>query len=264
VTLALNLYTQGINPGLDFSDIDAVRHVVERCNQLPVHPRHPYAGDLVYTAFSGSHQDAIRKGFAAQQSTAFCEVPYLPLDPADDGRSYDAVIRVNSQSGKGGMTYLLERGIGFAPPRRVQIEFSRTVQALADASGEEITAEAICALFARVYFETQGPATRVGASTVCWNKSEISAPAADGNKRYAQAIVQAIAATSGQTIEIVSFERVPSHDGRVAIFVGCRVGSQPVCHGVSIASDEALAVLDAVVSGMNRAARAATEGRIAA
>jgi 2-isopropylmalate synthase len=109
VTLALNLYTQGIDPQLDFSDIDAVRRVVERCNAIDVHPRHPYAGDLVFTAFSGSHQDAIRKGFAQQANDAPWEVPYLPIDPADLGRSYDAVIRVNSQSGKGGATYLLER-----------------------------------------------------------------------------------------------------------------------------------------------------------
>jgi len=127
VTLAMNLYTQGVHPGLDFSDIDAVRQLVEECNALPVHPRHPYAGDLVFTAFSGSHQDAIKKGFARQKSDAIWEVPYLPIDPADLGRSYDAVIRVNSQSGKGGMAYLLEQEYGLALPRRLQIEFSRAV-----------------------------------------------------------------------------------------------------------------------------------------
>src|SRR5258708_29065560 len=142
VTLAMNLYTQGIDPGLDFSDIDGVRRVVERCNQIAVHPRHPYAGDLVFTAFSGSHQDAIRKGFAQQAPDANWEVPYLPVDPADLGRSYDAVIRVNSQSGKGGSTYLLERGMGFTPPRRVQIEFSHAVQTVADQSGEEGSGDA--------------------------------------------------------------------------------------------------------------------------
>ena len=141
VTLAMNLYTQGVHPGLDFSDIDAVRQVVEECNQLPVHPRHPYAGDLVFTAFSGSHQDAIKKGFAQQKPDAIWEVPYLPIDPADLGRSYDAVIRVNSQSGKGGMAYLLEQEFGLQLPRRLQIEFSRAVQAVADASGREIAAQ---------------------------------------------------------------------------------------------------------------------------
>ena len=128
VTLALNLYTQGVHPGLDFSDIDEVRRCAEECNQLPVHPRHPYAGDLVFTAFSGSHQDAIKKGFAKQQPNAPWEVPYLPIDPADLGRNYDAVIRVNSQSGKGGVSYLLEQEHGLVLPRRLQIEFSRAIQ----------------------------------------------------------------------------------------------------------------------------------------
>ena len=117
-----------------------MRKCVEECNQLPVHPRHPYAGDLVFTAFSGSHQDAIKKGFAKQQPDSIWEVPYLPIDPADLGRSYDAVIRVNSQSGKGGMAYLLEQEYGLVLPRRLQIEFSRAVQAVADATGREIAA----------------------------------------------------------------------------------------------------------------------------
>ncbi|HCH77077.1 MAG TPA: 2-isopropylmalate synthase, partial [Pseudomonas sp.] len=128
VTVALNMYTQGIDPQLDFSDIDAVRKVVEECNQLPVHPRHPYVGDLVHTAFSGSHQDAIRKGFSLQDPEGVWEVPYLPIDPADIGRSYEAVIRVNSQSGKGGITFLLEQEYGISLPRRMQIEFSQVVQ----------------------------------------------------------------------------------------------------------------------------------------
>jgi 2-isopropylmalate synthase len=157
VTLAMNLYTQGIHPGLDFSDIDAVRQCVEDCNQLPVHPRHPYAGDLVFTAFSGSHQDAIKKGFAQQQADAIWEVPYLPVDPADLGRSYDAVIRVNSQSGKGGMAYLLEQEYGLALPRRLQIEFSRVVQAEADATGKEIDAGSIHTLFRHEYLERNTP-----------------------------------------------------------------------------------------------------------
>ena len=128
VTIALNMYSQGVDPQLDFSDIDAVRKVVEECNQLPVHPRHPYVGDLVHTAFSGSHQDAIRKGFSQQDPNGLWEVPYLPIDPADIGRSYEAVIRVNSQSGKGGITYLLEQEYGISLPRRMQIEFSQVVQ----------------------------------------------------------------------------------------------------------------------------------------
>ena len=123
VTLALNLYTQGVSPGLDFSDINAIARTVEHCNQLPIHPRHPYVGDLVFTAFSGSHQDAIKKGFAAQKADGLWQVPYMPIDPADLGRSYDSVIRVNSQSGKGGVAYLMEAEFGVVMPRRLQVEF---------------------------------------------------------------------------------------------------------------------------------------------
>ncbi|AUT58416.1 2-isopropylmalate synthase [Paraburkholderia terrae] len=269
VTLAMNLYTQGIDPGLDFSDIDAVRRVVERCNQIPVHPRHPYAGDLVYTAFSGSHQDAIRKGFAQQQPDAVWEVPYLPIDPADVGRSYDAVIRVNSQSGKGGATYLVERGMGFVLPRRVQIEFSHAVQTVADQSGEEVTGDAICALFTREYFEADGPAQRVSGSTVRWNKREIAVPATaaasiDGHEAYAKAVAQEMATASKQTIEITSFETARTTDGRTVVFVASRVGEQPMRHGIGVAEDEMTAVVDAVVSGVNRAGWAAVDRRVAA
>ncbi len=157
VTLALNLYTQGIHPGLDFSDIDEVRRCVEYCNQLPVHPRHPYAGDLVFTAFSGSHQDAIKKGFAQQQPDALWEVPYLPIDPADVGRNYDAVIRVNSQSGKGGVSYLLEQEHGLVLPRRLQIEFSRAIQRVTDETGREVTADDVYDLFRSEYLDLKGP-----------------------------------------------------------------------------------------------------------
>ncbi|ALL63167.1 2-isopropylmalate synthase [Paraburkholderia caribensis MBA4] len=269
VTLAMNLYTQGIDPGLDFSDIDAVRRVVERCNQIPVHPRHPYAGDLVYTAFSGSHQDAIRKGFVQQQPDAVWEVPYLPIDPADVGRSYDAVIRVNSQSGKGGATYLVERGMGFALPRRVQIEFSHAVQTVADQSGEEVTGDAICALFAREYFEADGPAQRVNGSTVRWNKREIAVPATaaasiDGHEAYAKAVAQEMAAAAKHAIEIASFETARTTDGRTVVFVASRVGGQPMRHGIGVAEDEMTAVVDAVVSGVNRAGWAAVDRRVAA
>ena len=151
VNIALNLYTQGVHPGLDFSDIDAIRRTVEHCNQLPVHPRHPYVGDLVYTSFSGSHQDAIKKAFAARQEADLWDMPYLPIDPKDLGRSYDAVIRVNSQSGKGGIAYLLESAYGLELPRRLQIEFSSSVQAVMDVQGKELSAADIWALFAEVY-----------------------------------------------------------------------------------------------------------------
>jgi 2-isopropylmalate synthase len=157
VTLALNLYTHGVAPGLDFSDINAVARTVEHCSQLPIHPRHPYVGDLVFTAFSGSHQDAIKKGFAVQRPESHWTVPYLPIDPADLGRSYDSVIRINSQSGKGGVAYLLETEYGVVMPRRLQVEFSGVVQAHADGHGGEVSAAAIWQLFSRTYLEGGSP-----------------------------------------------------------------------------------------------------------
>lgn len=153
VTLALNLYTQGIDPQLDFANINEAARCVEYCNQLPIHPRHPYVGDLVFTAFSGSHQDAIKKGFAARQESDIWEVPYLPIDPRDLGRTYESVIRVNSQSGKGGIAYLLERDYGMVLPRRLQIEFSQVVQNVTDATGKELSSADIWALFEREYLQ---------------------------------------------------------------------------------------------------------------
>src|ERR1700742_125682 len=157
VTLALNMYTQGIDPNLDFSDINAVARTAEHCNQLPIHPRHPYVGDLVFTAFSGSHQDAIKKGLAALDKQGISDVPYLPIDPADVGRTYESVIRVNSQSGKGGVAYLLERDYQLVLPRRLQIEFSRVVQEAADTSGKELTSQELWSLFESEYLSTTGP-----------------------------------------------------------------------------------------------------------
>ena len=157
VTLALNLYSQGVHPGLDYSQINEVARTVEDCTQLPVHPRHPYVGDLVFTAFSGSHQDAIKKGMAAQRPDAVWEVPYLPIDPADVGRTYDSIVRVNSQSGKGGIAYLLESGYGLVMPRRLQVEFSAAVQRVADASGSELNAPALWQLFSDEYLAPREP-----------------------------------------------------------------------------------------------------------
>ncbi len=151
VTLALNMYTQGVHPGLDFSDINAVARIAEEATSIPVHPRHPYAGDLVFTAFSGSHQDAIKKGFAAQDPGGVWEVPYLPIDPADLGRTYDSVIRVNSQSGKGGIAFMLEREHGVVMPRRMQVEFSAVVQRATDASETEISGAELWKLFQQTY-----------------------------------------------------------------------------------------------------------------
>ncbi|MCA1710999.1 MAG: 2-isopropylmalate synthase [Actinobacteria bacterium] len=175
VTLALNLFSQGVDPLIDFSDIDEARRTVEHCNQLPVHPRHPYAGDLVYTAFSGSHQDAIKKGFEALERDAAeagvpvrdfpWGVPYLPIDPLDVGRSYEAVIRVNSQSGKGGVAYVLKNEHHLDLPRRMQIEFSRVVQEVADVGGGEIAPDRIWELFRSTYLDAVTPLELVSYSS---------------------------------------------------------------------------------------------------
>jgi 2-isopropylmalate synthase len=169
VTLALNLYSQGVDPRLDFSNINEAARCAEACNQLPIHPRHPYVGDLVFTAFSGSHQDAIKKGLAARTDADYWDVPYLPIDPSDLGRSYDSIIRVNSQSGKGGVAYLLERDYQLVMPRRLQIEFSQVVQAAADITGKELTSQEIWDLFNREYLAARGPyvyrAHQLSAST---------------------------------------------------------------------------------------------------
>jgi 2-isopropylmalate synthase len=157
VTLALNLYTQGVNPELDFSNINEAARCVETCNQMPIHPRHPYVGDLVFTAFSGSHQDAIKKGLAARTDGQLWDVPYLPVDPADLGRSYDSIIRVNSQSGKGGVAYLLERDYQLVMPRRLQIEFSQVVQSAADITGKELSSKELWDLFSSEYLAPRTP-----------------------------------------------------------------------------------------------------------
>jgi 2-isopropylmalate synthase len=169
VTLALNLYSQGVDPKLDFSNINEAARCAEACNQLPIHPRHPYVGDLVFTAFSGSHQDAIKKGLAARTEADIWDVPYLPIDPSDLGRSYDSIIRVNSQSGKGGVAYLLERDYQLLMPRRLQIEFSQVVQSAADITGKELTSQEIWDLFNREYLAPRRPyvyrAHQLSAST---------------------------------------------------------------------------------------------------
>jgi 2-isopropylmalate synthase len=185
VTLGLNLFSQGVDPQIDFSDIDEVRRTVEHCNQLPVHPRHPYAGDLVYTAFSGSHQDAIKKGFEALEKDAAeagvpvrefpWGVPYLPIDPLDVGRSYEAVIRVNSQSGKGGVAYVLKNEHHLDLPRRMQIEFSRVVQEIADDAGGEISGSRIWELFTATYLQHETPLRLVSFTSATGESDRIDA-----------------------------------------------------------------------------------------
>ncbi|MDD2880544.1 MAG: 2-isopropylmalate synthase [Rhodoferax sp.] len=181
VTLALNMYTQGVAPGLDFSDINAVARTVEHCNQLPIHPRHPYVGDLVFTAFSGSHQDAIKKGLAVQQPNTLWNVPYMPIDPADLGRSYDSVIRVNSQSGKGGVAYLMEAEFGVVMPRRLQVEFSGEVQTYTDTHGGEMSAQDIWNLFECTYLE---PAV----ASIRYVEHQLFDHATPGSKTHVQGI----------------------------------------------------------------------------
>ena len=167
VTLALNLFTQGIDPGLDLSDVPAIARAFEFCNRLPVHPRHPYAGDLVFTAFSGSHQDAIKKGFAARAAGhELWEVPYLPIDPHDIGRSYEAVVRINSQSGKGGVAYVLLNDYGFDLPRGLQVEFGKTIQALSEARESEVAPPEIWATFVREYLSFYAVAAANDAAVI--------------------------------------------------------------------------------------------------
>ena len=159
VTLALNLFTQGVDPELEIEDINEIIRTVEYCNQLPVHPRHPYGGELVFTAFSGSHQDAIKKGFAALETSnsELWDVPYLPMDPKDVGRTYEAVIRINSQSGKGGIAYVMETDYGLKLPRMLQVEFSGVIQKVTDATGKEMESEEIRSIFEKEYLEQDGP-----------------------------------------------------------------------------------------------------------
>ena len=262
VTLAMNLYTQGVNPGLDFSDIDAVRQLVEECNQLPVHPRHPYVGDLVFTAFSGSHQDAIKKGFAQQKPDAIWEVPYLPIDPADLGRSYDAVIRVNSQSGKGGMAYLLQQEYGLELPRRLQIEFSRAVQQMADATGREVVAADIHALFSREYLEQGSPYDYIAHRMVedSAHGVQIDLDITREGARQARhgagnGPIDAFVNALGLDIRLMDYHEHAigrGADARAACYVELRVGDGATLFGVGIDSNIVTASFRAVLSAVNR------------
>ena len=269
VTLALNLYTQGVHPGLDFSDIDAVRQLVEECNELPVHPRHPYAGELVYTAFSGSHQDAIKKGFAKQQPDAMWEVPYLPIDPADLGRNYDAVIRVNSQSGKGGIAYLLEQEYGLELPRRLQIEFSRVVQGQADASGREIAAADIHALFSREYLEQATPYGYVAHAMTekSGGAGRVQVQVSVTQDRVTRTLpgtgngpIDAFVNALGIDIQLMDYHEHAigsGADARAACYVELRVANGPTMFGAGIDSNIVTASFKAVLSAVNRQLAAA-------
>jgi 2-isopropylmalate synthase len=268
VTVALNLYTQGVNPQLDFSDIDAVRKVVEDCNQIPVHPRHPYAGDLVHTAFSGSHQDAIRKGFTQQQAGARWEVPYLPIDPADIGRDYEAVIRVNSQSGKGGITFLLEQEYGINLPRRMQIEFSQVVQRETDRLGLEMTAAQIYQLLDSEYLQATAPYALKGHRL----QEENGTSAVDveivseGETQHWRGIgkgpLEALVAGLPVAVEIMDYCEHAIGAGtnaKAAAYIELRVNGGRALHGVGIDENLTTASFRALFSALNRAIGQAAE-----
>ena len=264
VTVALNMYTQGVNPGLDFSDIDAVRKVVEKCNQLPVHPRHPYVGDLVHTAFSGSHQDAIRKGFAQQDPDGIWEVPYLPIDPADIGRSYEAVIRVNSQSGKGGITYLLEQEYGISLPRRMQIEFSQVVQRETDRLGLEMTANQIYQLLDQEYLQASTPYALIrhrlqeenGTSAV--DVEILNEGVTQHWRGVGKGPLEALVAGLPDQIEIMDYHEHAIGSGtnaKAAAYIEIRLSNGRPLHGVGIDENLTTASFRALLSALNRAKR---------
>lgn len=272
VTLALNMYTQGVEPGLDFSDINAVARTAEDCTQLPIHPRHPYVGDLVFTAFSGSHQDAIKKGFAAQkaagdQGVIQWNVPYLPIDPADVGRSYDSVIRVNSQSGKGGIAYLMESEYGVVMPRRLQVEFSGVVQRYTDSQGGEVSAADIWALFSRTYLESvtpvryrehhlfeQGGAQGIRLSVEIDGRPHLLCGEGNGPIDAAVHALQG----AGFRVQVRSFEERamgPSGEAgeaRACAFMEVAGGAGDECYGVGMDGNIVTASIKALISGINR------------
>ena len=268
VTLALNLFSQGVDPLLNFSDIDAARRTVEHCNRLPVHPRHPYVGDLVYTAFSGSHQDAIKKGFEALgKDYDVWEVPYLPIDPHHLGRSYEAVIRVNSQSGKGGVAYIMKFEHDLDLPRRLQIEFSSVIQKLTEASGTEISADQIWAAFEATYLTAEHPITLVGHPVLStapdtgdttveahvrlgggerWLKGHGNGPIA--------AFVNALKG-AGVAVELTDYTEHALGEGadaKAAAYVEARVNGMKTRWGVGLDANIVTASLRAVVSAVNR------------
>jgi 2-isopropylmalate synthase len=272
VTVALNMYTQGVDPGLDFSNIDRIIETVEYCNQIPVHQRHPYGGELVFTAFSGSHQDAIKKGFEAleKQNDEHWRVPYLPIDPADLGRSYEAVIRVNSQSGKGGFAWVLEQDQGLKLPKAMQADFSKHVQRMADEAGRELNAADIWRAF-RAAYHVQTPGSRF--QLVDYEETR----AADGTRIFAGSIavegkvqsvsgrgnglISSVVATLedafGVQMEVIDYSEhalSTGADARAAAYVQCALPEGSLIWGCGIDEDVATASVRAVVSAANSAA----------
>jgi 2-isopropylmalate synthase len=274
VNLALNLYTQGIAPNLDFSDIDEVRRCVEHCNRLPVHPRHPYAGDLVHTSFSGSHQDAIKKAFAARQEGAIWDMPYLPIDPKDLGRSYDAVIRVNSQSGKGGIAYLLDAEYDIELPRRLQIEFSQVVQTALDDSGKEMTAAELWAIFQSEYRTATPTVSGLRTEELGGGSIQLHADVNIGKQALhiegqgtgpIEAFVCGINQQLDVALRVLDYHEHAIGSGADAVAVAyleLRVGDAATLFGVGIDTDIVLASLQAIVSGVQRSRSSAAENAV--
>jgi 2-isopropylmalate synthase len=267
ITLALNLLTQGVDPGIDLSSIDETKRIVEECNELPVHPRHPYAGELVYTAFSGSHQDAIKKGMDAQERSGsdVWDVPYLPIDPKDLGRSYEAIIRVNSQSGKGGVAYLLATEHHLDLPRGLQVDFARKVQAITDAQGGELTSGEIRAAFDAAYLDVTEPYRLLGymhaseeegdrlVARFVAHREEVEV-VGEGNGPIA-ALVHGMEATFGIAVDVREYHEHAmgkGEDATAAAYVEADVDDEAFW-GVGIHSSIVTASLRAVVNAVNRA-----------
>jgi 2-isopropylmalate synthase len=272
VTLALNLYTQGVSPGLDFSDMETVVKTVEYCNQLPVHPRHPYAGELVFTAFSGSHQDAIKKGFDAQakRNDELWDVPYLPIDPADLGGTYEAVIRVNSQSGKGGVAWVLQQDKGLKLPKPMQANFSRAVQQLADETSRELTTADIWAAFERAYHLTAGQPFELigfeetGASRADQQRVFVGELRIDGKpvtiegrgNGLISSCLAALQKDCGLALDVVDYQEHAigaGGDAQAAAYVQCRLLDGGIVFGVGMDADVATASVRAILSAANAA-----------
>lgn len=270
VTIALNLFTQGIDPKLDFSNIDEVRRIAEYCNRLPVHPRHPYGGDLVFTAFSGSHQDAIKKGFTARDTSNSLawEVPYLPIDPKDLGRDYEAVIRINSQSGKGGVAYIMENDHGLQLPRRLQIEFSRVVQERTDETEAESSSAEVWAIFEREYLSPGGRfgfvehSTRLASQTPGYR--DLTAVVTDGAEKVTitgqgngpvDAFVDAFKAHTGIAFDVVDYHEHAigsGADATAVAYIELAMENGATLFGVGMDANTVSASLKAVLSGVNR------------
>ena len=265
VTLALNLYTLGIDPKLDFSNINEVARCAEACNQLPIHPRHPYVGDLVFTAFSGSHQDAIKKGLNARAPDDLWDVPYLPIDPSDVGRSYDSIIRVNSQSGKGGVAYLLERDYQLVMPRRLQIEFSQVVQSAADTTGKELTAKELWELFVAEYLAPKQPLVyrshQLAASTDGADSERLSLQIErEGRVETLLGLgsgpIDAIVNAIGLEFDVLSYEEHSRGHGSAAqavSYIEITTKSRRTLFGAGMHPNIITASLLAVLSAVNRA-----------